>query len=672
MNKGTAIVGFFLCFLAGMALMWSINTGGGRAPISKEVAGVADHSDSAIPVTSKDPIWGDPNAPVTIVEISDFQCPFCSRVEPTIQQVRKEYGAKKVRVVWKNNPLPFHNQARPAHDAAMAVFEVAGNDAFWKFHETAFKNQKDLSEGNLEKWAKEAGADPVKFKAALRKGDAKAKVDQDLALCSKIGARGTPNFRINGIEVSGAQPFTKFKEVIDKELSEANRMIASGTPASRVYVERVKANFGNAPEDKPAKPEAAQEPPEDTTIWKATISKHDPVKGPADALVTMVVYSDFQCPFCKRVEPTVTKLAEEYKSDLRIVWKDNALPFHPRAKPAATLARMAFDKKGDKGFWEAHDALFESQPKLEDADLEGIAKKLGLDWASVKSAIDAGKYNATFDEIADQASDLKARGTPHFFLNGYRVSGAQPYEKFKEVMDKRLAEAKALVAKGTPRAGVYDEIMKTAKGAEPPEEKNVPAPGKDNPSKGSATAKVVLQHWSDFQCPFCSRVDPALKEVEEKYKGKVKIVWRNLPLPFHNNAQPAAEAALEAFAQKGNEGFWKFHDALFEAQKDPSGLERAGLEKIATAQGLDMAKFKAALDSHTHKAAIDADAKIANDSGISGTPATVVGKYYVSGAQPFSAFKKAVDMALKDAGGAAGAAAPAAAPAPAPIQAVGH
>ena len=93
MNKGTAIVGFFLCFLAGMGLMWGIDRSKGAA-ISAEgaEAGSLDHSASPIPVTSKDPSWGNADAPVTIVEISDFQCPFCSRVGPTMKQIKDTYG----------------------------------------------------------------------------------------------------------------------------------------------------------------------------------------------------------------------------------------------------------------------------------------------------------------------------------------------------------------------------------------------------------------------------------------------------------------------------------------------------------------------------------------------------------------------------------------------------
>src|SRR6187402_3145952 len=452
MNKGTAIVGFFMSFLAGMFLMWGLDKG--KSPDIQAEAGsatgVPDQSSASVPVSAKDPQWGDANAPVTIVTISDFQCPFCSRVEPTLKQVKDTYGPSKVRLVWKNQPLPFHNNARPAAEAAQAVFGLKGSDAFWKFHDSAFANQQALTPENYEKWASEAGVDKAKFKEALASKKFSAKIDEDMALSSKIGASGTPAFRINGVTVSGAQPFDKFKEVIDAQLAEAQKLVASGTKASDVYVALTNKNQTAQPE-KPAaaKPDAEEE---DKGVWKVPVLSDDPVRGPKDALVTMVVFSDFQCPFCKRVEDTLKQVTDAYGQDVRIVWKDNPLPFHPRAKPSSTLAQVAYKKNGDKGFWDAHDALFASNPKLEDEDLKGISEKLGLSWDEVKKAIDSNKFGARFDQSIDLAGDLQARGTPHFFINGVRLSGAQPFDAFKKSIDEQLAKAKAIVAKGVPRA----------------------------------------------------------------------------------------------------------------------------------------------------------------------------------------------------------------------------
>jgi protein-disulfide isomerase len=662
MNKGTAILGFFLCFVAGMGLMYGIDKSSGTG-ISAEggsmAAGSLDHSASPVPVTAKDPQWGNADAPVTIVEISDFECPFCSRVNPTMKQIKETYGKDKVRIVWKHNPLPFHKAARGAHEAAATVFALGGSDAFWKFHDLAFENQQALNDANYEKWATESGVNAAKFKEAYSAKKYASKVDEDLAMSQKIGANGTPNFRINGVEVSGAQPFEKFKETIDQQLAEAKKLTAAGTKQSDVYVELTKRNAKAAPAEQPNKPSAA-EPEEDKSAWKVPVYPDDPVKGPADALVTIVEFSEYECPFCKRVVDTVKQVSQTYGNDVRIVWKDNPLPFHQRANPAAQLARTAYKEKGNKGFWDAHDMLFEHQSELQDNHLQDYAQKLGLNWNTVKTNIDTQKFADKITQSQDLANDVNARGTPHFFINGRRLTGAQPFDAFKKTIDEELAKAKALVAKGTPKAKVYDEIMKTAKEPPPPETKEVAPPPADAPFKGAANAKVVIQQWSDFECPFCGRVEPTINEIEKEFGQKVKIVWRHLPLPFHKAAQPAAEATHEAFLQRGNNGFWQFHEKLFAAQSTPGGLERANLEKIAQEVGLDMAKFKSALDTGKHKARVQADAAAAEKAGISGTPAFVINRYYVSGAQPAGTFKKLITRALKEAGGG-GSAKPAAA-----------
>jgi protein-disulfide isomerase len=652
MNKGTAIVGFFISFLAGMFLMWGVDKRGGGEigpEGSSASANIPDQSAASVPVSSKDPQWGKPNAPVTIVEISDFQCPFCSRVGPTIKQLKEKYGPDKIRVVWKHNPLPFHKNARPAHEAAQTVFALGGSDAFWKFHDSAFANQQALSDENYEKWAKEAGVDPAKFKAAYTSKKYAAKVDEDLAMAKKVGATGTPAFRINGVTLSGAQPIDKFTEVIDQQLAEAKKLVASGTKPSDVYVSLTNKNQKAAPAQANKKEDAEEE---DKNVWRVLVQDDDPIRGPKDALVTMIIFSDYQCPFCKRVEDTLKQVQSAYPNDVRFVWKDNPLPFHPRAKPAATLARFVNKAKGDKAFWEMHDAIFESNPKLEDDDLKGLAEKAGVRWDDVKAAIDNNKFGDKIDSSVELANDVQARGTPHFFINGVRLSGAQPLEAFKKAIDEQLTKAKALVAKGVPKAKVYDELMKDAKGPPPPEKKEIAGPDAQTPIKGNKGAKVTITIFSDFQCPFCKRVEPTLAELEKEYGDKIRFAWRHMPLPFHADAPLAGQAAQEAFAQKGNAGFWKMHDKLFEAQgTSEDAIKRPGLEKIAQEIGLNMDKFKAALDSNAHKAKLEADTKIGNDAGINGTPAFIINGYYLSGAQPTAAFKKLINRALKDAGG---------------------
>ena len=646
MNKGTAIVGFFMSFLAGMFLMWGIDRSGGMeiAAESAAEAGPADHSQAVIPVSADDPTWGSATAPVTIVEISDFECPFCGRVNPTLKQIKAKYGPEKVRIVWKHNPLPFHKNAGPAHEAAAAVMDLGGSEAFWKFHDSAFANRKDLTPDSFKKWAKEAGVDEAKFAAALKDKKYAKKVADDQAVARKIGASGTPAFRINGVELSGAQPLEKFTEVIDAQLKEAAALVASGTKPEEVYPTLVAKNAKTQPDKGPA--EEREAPPPDTTVWAVPVYEDDPKKGGKEPLVTIVEFSEFQCPFCKRVLETTKQITDTYGDDVQIVWKDNPLGFHPRANPASNVARAIYKAKGDKGFWDAHDKIFESQPKLSDEELLAAVKDLGVPEAVLKEAITSNKYGEKFDQSSDIAQDFEARGTPHFFVNGLRVKGAQPFEEFKKIIDEQITKAKAMVAKGVPRAKIYAEIMKEAKTPPAPPKKEIGPPPADAPFKGNKNAKIVIQEFSDFQCPFCGRVNPTIAEVLQKNGNDVKIVWRNMPLPFHEDAPLAAEASLEIKAQKGDKAFWEYHDKLFENQK---ALKREDLEKYAGEMaGIDMAKFKKALDDRTHKAKVDKDMEDGKNAGISGTPAFTVNGYFISGAQPYGAFNKAIKLAKKE------------------------
>ena len=524
-------------------------------------------------------MWGSRSAPVTLVLFSDFQCPFCSRVEQTITQLREKYGPDKLRIVWKNNPLPFHPNAKPAAIASEAVFRLGGSKAFWKFHDTAFANQKDLSADKYEQWAVEAGVDKAKFKDLIAKNELAVKVDADTAVGKSVGVQGTPAAFINGVFLSGAQPMEKFTSIIDEQMSAAKAAIASGTKPDKVYAKLAGENKSKSPPpDKKDREKGEKKDEDDKSVWKVPVGD-SAVRGNPHALVTIVEFSDFQCPFCGRVEPTLTEVEKTYGDKVRLVWKHNPLPFHNRAEPAAELSVEARAEKGDKGFWAAHDLLFkkecvgnpsakdkqacdadknnrwvDNQSKLNDEDLFGYAKELGLDEAKVKAAITDDKHQVQISTDQELGEDLNAGGTPHFFVNGRRLVGAQPIEKFKSLIDEELKKAEAMVAKGVAAKDVYSEIMKDGKEPPPPERKTVDAPAKESPSKGSERAKVVMEIFSDFQCPYCKRVEDTLKQVDKNYSDKIRVVWRHKPLPMHKDAPLAGRSRPGDLQAEGQHG----------------------------------------------------------------------------------------------------------------------
>lgn len=164
------------------------------------------------------PTWGSENAPVTIVEFSDFQCPFCTRGAETVEALKKKYGSSKLRVVFKHFPLPMHREAVPAAEASMCVNEQ-GSAKFWKFHDIVFKNQNKLDNDSIAGYAKQAGADEKKFKECFDSKKYASFVQSDMSYAEKMGVRSTPTFFINGQIVSGAVPIEQFSEIIDDELA---------------------------------------------------------------------------------------------------------------------------------------------------------------------------------------------------------------------------------------------------------------------------------------------------------------------------------------------------------------------------------------------------------------------------------------------------------------------
>jgi protein-disulfide isomerase len=167
---------------------------------------------------------------------------------------------------------------------------------------------------------------------------------------------------------------------------------------------------------------------------------------------------------------------------------------------------------------------------------------------------------------------------------------------------------------------------------------------------GPEDAKVTVVEFSDFQCPYCSRAATAVDEIKKKYGDKVRFVFRQFPLPMHENARGAAEAALAANAQGK---FWEFHDKLFQNQ---GKLTRDGLEEFAKEAGLNVPEFKKALDAKIYAADVDADVKLGESVAVQGTPTMFINGARVANPTSFEAIAQQIDGALS--GKPAAAAAP--------------
>jgi len=162
------------------------------------------------------PTQGNKDAKITIVEYSDFQCPYCAKAEATIKELQKNYG-DKIKVVYKQYPLDFHKDAFKASEASLCAYEQS-NDSFWKLHDYMLANPKKLSVANLKKISKKFGINDKQFSQCLDSGKYTDRVNQEIAEGKRFGVQATPMFFINGIVVRGAQPYQVFAKIIEEEL----------------------------------------------------------------------------------------------------------------------------------------------------------------------------------------------------------------------------------------------------------------------------------------------------------------------------------------------------------------------------------------------------------------------------------------------------------------------
>ncbi len=359
-----------------------------------------------------------------------------------------------------------------------------------------------------------------------------------------------------------------------------------------------------------------------------------PFRGPENAKVTIIEFSDYQCPFSKKVKPTIEKILKKYPNDVRHVFKQHPLAFHKDA-PLASEASLAAGEQGM--FWEMHGIIFENQRKLKEDDLLEYAKGLGLDEKQFKASLGDHRYKPQVDREVQQAVKLGATGTPAFFVNGRYLSGAKPLDSFVKVIDEELS-GKEISSKWGKNV---KEGKKKKKRREEDPNKIYNIPVGDAPFKGPKDAPITVVVFQDFQCPFSKRSQSTTKQLMDAYPNQVKLAFKNFPLGFHKQAVIAAEAAMAAGAQGK---FWEMHDKIFANQKQ-IGIDN--LKGYAQELNLDMKKFNEDLETHKFKKVVDGDMKLARGAGVRGTPTFFINGKKLVGAKPLTAFQKIIDGLLK-------------------------
>ena len=256
------------------------------------------------------------------------------------------------------------------------------------------------------------------------------------------------------------------------------------------------------------------------------------------------------------------------------------------------------------------------------------AKKRGMtEEAFVKAEVDDKVASPTEEDVKKfyDANQAKMGGASYEQMHDRLVqylSGQPKQQKFRDLVARLREEAGVKMSLPSP----------------PKPRRQVAAIG---PSRGPSDAKVTIVEFSDFQCPFCGRAHDTVEEVMRAYPGKVKLVFRQMPLTqIHPNAFKAAEASLCAHDQGK---FWEYHDNLFKNQQQ---LAVDKLKEYASQVGLDSAKFNSCLDGNTKEALVRADMKEAEGAGVQGTPAFFINGVFLNGAVPIEQFREVIDAEL--------------------------
>jgi protein-disulfide isomerase len=357
------------------------------------------------------PVRGPRGALVTIVESMDFECPFCKRAAPVLKQVENAYRGK-VRFAFKSNPLSIHRNALAAAALAEEARVQGGDAKFWTVHDRLLE-LPTIDRAALEHLATEVGLSARGVRAALGGTKYVDRIRRDQNLVNALGATGTPTFFVNGRKLVGAQPVDAFRAVIDEELANAEAVVRSGVAPGDVYA-RIVERGATAPVL------IARGGPRDAGAG-VRVRADDPTRGEARARVTIVEFSDFQCPFCSRALPAVAEVERAFGKDVRVVWKHMPLPFHPNAMPAALAAEAAREQGA---FWGMHDKLFAGQQELSNAVYDRFASELGLDVARFRATRQAPATLARIREDVSAARAAGVTGTPTFVVNGEIVLGS--------------------------------------------------------------------------------------------------------------------------------------------------------------------------------------------------------------------------------------------------------
>lgn len=570
------------------------------------------------------PYRGSLDAPVVMEEFSDFQCPYCGRFTSQVldELLADEIANGELLLIYYDFPLEsIHPQATAAANAARCAGET-GAEAYWAMHDLLFADMQVWSgagaEAAFRQFGEEIGLDAAAFSACLGEERYYEQIQADVDLGRSRGVSSTPSFFLNDQILVGAYPLDVFRQAI-ADVKNGESIAAAPT----------------------AVPQPAIKPTPATIVMADTVAS----LGDPSAPVTIVEYTDYQCPYCARhsAQTLPTLISDMIDSGrVQYIVKDFPLDsIHPEARQAAVAARCAAEQDA---YWPMHDQLFATQGEwggLGDAASDlflSYAESLSLDTAAFAICAESGRHDDVIQANLDEGLALGVRGTPAFFIDGFPISGAQPYEVFEYAVG--LAEEGTL-------ADAY--VAPEAEAPPPTPSGPVEVATDEAYAAGDPAAPVTIVEFTDFQCPYCSRhFAQTYPQIKADYidAGLVYYVFKDFPL---TSIHPQATLAAVAARCAGDQGdYLGMHQRLFSGQGEWSGRRDAGFVFAAYAGelGLDQAVFTECLESNVYEEAVMADLDEGISLGITGTPGFFINGHYLSGAQPYAVFQQAIDQLL--------------------------
>ena len=398
------------------------------------------------------PSEGPADAPITIVAWSDYACGYCNRVQPTLDRLERLYPGQ---IRWVHRTLPLDEDYTLAAEASLAP---AAQGKFKPMHGRLFALRGRVTRAEAELVAREIGLDMIRFRGDLDAGTYRQAIAADMADAETLGVSGTPTFFINGRPVTGSQSLKIFVDTVEDELARAAKMRES-KPAD--LYDALVASGKPAAEPTDADHEPFQLDP--AVAYRVGLGLPGHQLGPDDAPVTIVEWSDFQCPYCMKQAPVLAHVRQKYGAQVRVVYRPMPMAFHRDAMLAAEAGAAA---AAQGKFWPFHDQVWAHFGKLSRADLDDFAKAAGLDMTAFDAALDERRYHNAIVAEASAAEALGVDGTPTLFINGLPLVGSRDETSLDRVIDLHINNAKQMMAKGLAKTEVYPLMMSMAAGAE--------------------------------------------------------------------------------------------------------------------------------------------------------------------------------------------------------------